>query len=138
MKGYLLLFASAVISFCTMSYQVNSLALVDHHAPPVGRVSIVTGASGYLGRLVVKELIENSYSSSVMTPSQRDEKNDGIMNENDSSHRIICLVRETRIRNEEQYWSKIVAPQNVEVIVRPYDMVSLCFIYRISPHHSNS
>ena len=129
MKGLLLLFTSTIISLCTMSSQ----ALVDHQQT-VGRVSIVTGASGYLGRLVMKELIEDSCTS-IVPSSHQDKKYDSgiIMNEN-PSHEIISLVRETRIRDEEQYWSKVIAEENdkykalsripVDVIVKPYDMVS--------------
>ena len=51
------------------------------------RLSIVTGANGYLGREIVKEIVENG--------------------DDDAENQVLCLVRPKRVEEEEKYWHQI-------------------------------
>jgi len=61
----------------------------------LARSSIVTGANGYVGRQVVKTLLE------------------------EECHPVYCLVRESRVKSEKEYWSQ----KTNDVTVLPYDML---------------
>jgi len=63
---------------------------------------VVTGASGYLGREIVNDLIR--------------EEGDG---ESTSVPEVICLVRESRVEEEKSYWGS----KSSTIKVMPYDML---------------
>jgi nucleoside-diphosphate-sugar epimerase len=65
------------------------------------RVSIVTGANGYVGREVVHVLLEDTDA--------------------DTPQSIYCLVRPNRIDSEKSYWKSQSAADCVQVL--PYDML---------------
>ncbi len=66
-------------------------------------VSIVTGARGYLGRQVVRELLENSSCGSA--------------NGNGNNKcEILCLVREKNVNEEQRYWDKVMNMMNHNMV----------------------
>ena len=71
------------------------------------RTSIITGASGYLGREVVHQILLSSQNDS--NDKKEQSHNDDV---------IYCLVRSTRVEEEQNYWSTF---RNVRVL--PYDML---------------
>lgn len=79
--------ASILLVLFWWAFSVEALAAA---AP-----SIVTGANGYVGKEVVKTLLEQDNESS-----------------------IYCLVRQNRIESEEEYWKA----RSSRVKVLPYDM----------------
>jgi len=78
------------------------------------RVSVVTGSSGYLGREVVHSLLQ------LFIPVE------GILSTHPASE-ILCLVRQRRVEEEEQYWRDVctnLGPScSGRVKVMPYDML---------------
>ena len=81
--------------------------VADSFSIPEGRAkSIITGASGYLGREVVHQILLSSQNND-------DKKEDSLHDD-----LIYCLVRSTRVEEEQNYWS---AFRNVQVL--PYDML---------------
>lgn len=86
---------------------------------------IVTGASGYLGRQIVHELIDYHHR-------QKQQKMDG---HSDVTHNeIVCLVREKNVDVEQSYWDDIITKSIsngdcyddihiMKVKVMPYDMI---------------
>lgn len=78
------------------------------------RVSVVTGSSGYLGREVVHSLLQ-SFIPVEETLSTH------------PSSEILCLVRQRRVEEEEQYWRDVctnLGPScSGRVKVMPYDML---------------
>jgi nucleoside-diphosphate-sugar epimerase len=89
-------------------------------------LSIVTGANGFVGKQIVKTLLENN----SLEPGKDNNAPD--------DHCVVCLVRPHRVETEQKYWGKhktvtttskqqkstIVNQQsaNVNVCVMPYDM----------------
>ena len=74
---------------------LHTFALANSVSP---RISIVTGANGYVGREIVHTLL-----------ADEDRKN----------QRIYCLVREQRVESETNYWTD----RSNCVTVMPYDML---------------
>ena len=72
------------------------------------RVSLVTGANGYLGREIVSQLL----SEQQQEPKYEDEMLDD---------EVICLVREHRVEDEKKYWDGY--SSRCKVTVMPYDML---------------
>ena len=75
------------------NHQVVALATPDHPKT----VSLVTGASGYVGRAVAHELLDRKETK---------------------GQEIVCLVRPTRVDDEKAYWESESC-----VSVQPYDML---------------
>uniref|UniRef100_A0A7S4A9I1 NAD-dependent epimerase/dehydratase domain-containing protein n=1 Tax=Pseudo-nitzschia australis TaxID=44445 RepID=A0A7S4A9I1_9STRA len=79
------------------------------------RISIITGANGYVGREIVNVLLSDK--SQDNPNSSGDECND----------EILCLVRRNRIESETEYWKRFQSSQvsstKVSVKVLPYDML---------------
>mmetsp|Transcript_22773 Transcript_22773/g.32124 ORF Transcript_22773/g.32124 Transcript_22773/m.32124 type:complete len:387 (+) Transcript_22773:102-1262(+) len=90
----------ALCQFLLMT-TVHALAL------PSKRVSIITGANGYLGREIVHALRKSSESEEHTS----------------SQHLILCLVRSGRVEEEETYWKKESMNENCTIRVFPYDMI---------------
>ncbi|CAB9521116.1 Male sterility protein [Seminavis robusta] len=95
------------------------LALLVVVAAPVvealssSTASVITGASGYVGRAVAHALIQRN-----ILPER---------NDNDTTT-ILCLVRPSRVQEEQEYWKKQEEANNkcttsTTVLVRPYDML---------------
>ena len=86
------------LGVCIASYSevYSTFALAANNIP--SRASIVTGASGYIGREVVHCLLTDSSSS--------------------GEHDIICLVRPSRVEDEQKYWGGV----SDSIRVMPYDM----------------
>ena len=87
---------------------------------------IVTGASGYLGRQIVHELIDYHHH-------QKQQKVDG-RNYDVIQNEIVCLVREKNVNVEQSYWNDIITKSLsngkcyddsyiMKVKVMPYDMI---------------
>jgi len=77
-------------------------------ASPARRVSIVTGANGYLGREIVHNLIGDDKTSASSSCTSK----------------ILCLVRQRRVEEEEKYWKSVaVDTHHDQVQVMPYDML---------------
>jgi nucleoside-diphosphate-sugar epimerase len=72
------------------------------------KVSIVTGANGYVGREVVNVLRNNLVKE-------------------DTTSTILCLVRPTRVEPETDYWNRFAQNQSssCSIQVLPYDMVDV-------------
>ena len=86
-----------LLAICIAYYEVLvACALAADTVPQ--RASIVTGASGYIGREVVHCLLQDSSSS--------------------NQHKIYCLVRPSRVEDERNYWGR----KSDSVSVMPYDM----------------
>ena len=78
----------------------NAVSLQAHGNADSGRTSVITGANGYIGREIVHSLIKDA--------SEGD--------------KVLCLVRQRRIKEEEEYWnSKEI--HHVAVHVLPYNML---------------
>ena len=92
--------SSFVATFLT-AVSVFSSSL-SFSATPSPSIAVVTGASGFLGREIVKELLAD---------------------EDTSKREIICLVRESRVADEEKYWANVHKDYG-DLRVLPYDMVS--------------
>jgi nucleoside-diphosphate-sugar epimerase len=79
-------------------------------------VSFVTGANGYLGRVIVHEIVSSCSSSRSVDNSCHDDC-------------VVCLVRPSRVSSEQAYWDHLVDQIKetngnvVRVCVRPYDML---------------
>mmetsp|Transcript_13002 Transcript_13002/g.37084 ORF Transcript_13002/g.37084 Transcript_13002/m.37084 type:complete len:378 (+) Transcript_13002:86-1219(+) len=69
-------------------------------ATPSRRVSIVTGANGYVGKAIVHELLQPDEDSGC------------------SEDEVMCLVREQRVKEQVNYWEN-----DEKVRVMPYDML---------------
>jgi nucleoside-diphosphate-sugar epimerase len=73
--------------------------------------SVVTGANGYVGRAIVHQLLTTHQENAP----------------NDATQQIICLVREHRVAQEENYWrnfqSSSSSSPSTSVRVLPYDML---------------
>lgn len=65
------------------------------------RISFVTGASGYLGREIVHELLRTN---------------------NNEDQKIICLVRSGRVQDETNYWKEF-DNSDCTIDICPYDML---------------
>mmetsp|Transcript_289 Transcript_289/g.322 ORF Transcript_289/g.322 Transcript_289/m.322 type:complete len:398 (-) Transcript_289:123-1316(-) len=78
-------------------------------SPASRKVSIVTGANGYLGREIVHNLL--GYRIPI----------------DNGDDKIICLVRQRRVEEEKRYWNSIAQknplPRGCEVKVMAYDML---------------
>jgi len=91
----------------------STLALSSGHRK---RVSIVTGANGYVGREVVGALLD-------------DIKNDVVAaGENSYNDEILCLVRPHRVGSEINYWERFQSSRELSsrgstIRVLPYDML---------------
>jgi len=85
--------------FFLFSHAIHAIAVAKN----VPKTSLVTGASGYIGRAIVHELLAKCMSEQL-------------------EHEIICLVRPKRVAEEEAYWAR---EQKLAVAVRvmPFDMV---------------
>lgn len=86
----------------TVSLFNLSLSFTAMQSP---NIAVVTGASGFLGREIVKELLAD---------------------EDTSNREIICLVRESRLADEEKYWANIQKDDGdlrCDLRVLPYDMI---------------
>jgi len=77
-------------------------------SPTSRKVSIVTGANGYLGREIVHNLLGNRIP---------------IDDNNDCNGKIICLVRLRRVEEEKKYWDSVAEKGGRDVTVMPYDML---------------
>lgn len=89
----------------------STLALSNGHRK---RVSIVTGANGYVGREVVSVLLNDNNDEDA--DAGGDKCND----------EILCLVRPNRIESETNYWERFQSSQSSKkatVKVLPYDML---------------
>jgi nucleoside-diphosphate-sugar epimerase len=79
------------------------------------RVSIITGANGYVGREVVSVLLNDDGRDAVGTGG--DKCND----------EILCLVRSNRVESETNYWEKFQSSSSSKesstIRVLPYDML---------------
>jgi len=93
-------------SICLLLFGTTTSALAS---PNSRKVSIVTGANGYLGREIVHNLL--GYRIPI----------------DNSDDKIICLVRQRRVEEEKRYWKsiaqKIPSPHGCEVKVMAYDML---------------
>jgi len=86
------------------------------------RVSLVTGASGYVGREIVHTILSND--------------------DDDINDDVICLVRSSKVEDETSYWSSVLNTKGPSkrstVRVMPYDMLdggeslnnALCTAYK--------
>eukprot|EP00537_Pseudo-nitzschia_pungens_P007020 CAMPEP_0172356010 /NCGR_PEP_ID=MMETSP1060-20121228/346_1 /TAXON_ID=37318 /ORGANISM="Pseudo-nitzschia pungens, Strain cf. cingulata" /LENGTH=400 /DNA_ID=CAMNT_0013075889 /DNA_START=249 /DNA_END=1451 /DNA_ORIENTATION=+ len=77
------------------------------------RVSIVTGANGYVGREVVSALLKSN-------SGEEEEEEE----EEDCRDEILCLVRSKRVESETEYWKRFGSSSaSPTVKVLPYDML---------------
>jgi len=96
---------------------VSALALSSSVHGHRKRISIVTGANGYVGREVVNVLLNDSGKDVVSTG--RDNCHD----------EILCLVRSNRVESEKKYWkefqqsSSSSSSKESSIRVLPYDML---------------
>jgi nucleoside-diphosphate-sugar epimerase len=88
---------------------VSYALATGHQNPPRNKISIVTGANGYIGREVVNVLLK--------------EKVDNI-----ATSTILCLVRPVRVAEETKFWNRFIQKQqdastSSTIQVLPYDMI---------------
>ena len=123
MTGSALLF-----NFCSWLVLVISTASTlalsissSNNGNRVKRISIVTGANGYVGREVVNVLLNTNNNAN---------KNDG--NDEEDVDEILCLVRSHRVESETKYWSRFKSSllasttgtsKTPTIKVLPYDML---------------
>ena len=95
--SYIFVFHASFLPICSEALAVRSDA-TPH------RISIVTGANGFLGKSIVHEILDQS--------------------DDDDEQRVFCLVRSTRVAEEEQYWQGgMYSTSSCKVTVLPYDML---------------
>ncbi|VEU35565.1 unnamed protein product [Pseudo-nitzschia multistriata] len=92
----------AICFYCIILASVSALALTNGYKK---RISIVTGANGYVGKEVVSVLLSDAA-------------------EDDCDNEILCLVRPNRIETETDYWKRVQGSSTrATVKVLPYDML---------------
>jgi len=108
--AYSSVFVSVIFLLCLLSPRQSLLWINSSHVealitknvnPNCNKVSIVTGANGYIGRHIVHQLLS-------------------------SQEQIICLVRPSRVPSEAEYWRYVTSSNNkhqLQVTVMPYDML---------------
>jgi nucleoside-diphosphate-sugar epimerase len=124
---------SIIIAFLTIStLGLSSLVTTSNLSQQNTRsVSIVTGSRGYLGRQIIHELLENPIRSNKNDDHDSDSEVDSSDSESDNNNtadEVICLVRETHVKEEELYWKTIMEDgdninTNTCLKVMPYDML---------------
>jgi nucleoside-diphosphate-sugar epimerase len=102
------------------------------------RVSIVTGANGYLGRTICIELLKrHGGASNEAQQSAVDSDNNNNNNKqtaiDSTKHSIIGLVRSAKVAAEQTYWDQVCQTisnnghsydnNKVNVCIKPYDML---------------
>jgi nucleoside-diphosphate-sugar epimerase len=100
-------------SCCFLSaLPASSLALNNANRK---RISIITGANGYVGREVVSVLLNDGEKDAAKTDG-------GNYNEE-----ILCLVRSNRVESETSYWERfqsgVSSSKESPIRVLPYDML---------------
>jgi nucleoside-diphosphate-sugar epimerase len=94
---FLLAVTLACLNFFLLPQCAQSLAV------PTTTSSVITGASGYVGRAVAHALVET---------------NEKEHSESINNNRVLCLVRASRVEQEQKYWRNKLC-----VTVLPYDML---------------
>lgn len=103
------------------------LATVNALATPSSSITVVTGASGFVGRHVVYSLLSRHRRSTPSSTSITDDVSTVI--HDSGSEVIVCLVRPNRVSYEESYWNAhlqemdLTDDAQVCVKVLPYDML---------------
>ena len=105
---------SHIVFWCCLLFVFCASALALSNNGHRKRVSIITGANGYVGREVVSVLLNDDGKDAAKT-------NGDICNDE-----ILCLVRSSRVESETSYWEKFQSSSSTEsstIRVLPYDML---------------
>lgn len=99
--------------WCCWLFVICASALALSNNGHRKRVSIITGANGYVGREVVSVLLNADGKDAAKTDG--DTCND----------EILCLVRSSRVESETSYWEKFQSSSKESSTIRvlPYDML---------------